>query len=206
MTYDIESQSMSNAATRARTLTERHGDLTRTLILEAALALVAKSGVGALTNRTIAEHAGISERTVYRYFSTRDALLDEVAAAYAETVSLPPMPTSVEALCRYPAELYVRYESARALTLAALHPDLFHRIRTTHGRERWQAMRRLIDEHAPQRSERQREFAAANIRYFLSATAWNYYRSYFQFSLEDSVRAVSSAIEAIIDGLDRDAR
>lgn len=197
---------MSNAATRARTLTERHGDLTRMLILEAALALVEKGGVGELTNRTIADRAGISERTVYRYYATRDALLDDVAAAYGEKLSLPPMPTNIEELCRYPAELYVRYESTRALTLAALHPDLFHRIRTTHARERWQGMRKIIDEHAPKRSERQREHAAANVRYFLSATAWNYYRSYFQFSLEDSVRAVSSAIRAIVDSLDHDDR
>lgn len=192
---------MSTTRKEPRTLADRHLEMTRTAILDAAFALVEVEGVSALTNRGIAERAGISERTVYRHFATRDALLDAVAHAYAERAELPAPPQSIDELAPFVDALYRRYEATKAVTTAALHPDLFERVRSTHGRARWKAVRSLVDTIAPDAPERAREHAAANVRFFLSATAWRYYREHFRLSLDGAIQSVTTAIGAIVDQL-----
>jgi AcrR family transcriptional regulator len=55
-----------------------HGDLRRTL-LDAALAIVAKEGPGALSLRELARKAGVSHAAPYRHFESREALLAALA-------------------------------------------------------------------------------------------------------------------------------
>ncbi len=49
------------------------------LILEAAIRLLEKGGVSALTTNAIAETAGVSIGTLYQYFSNKEAILDGLA-------------------------------------------------------------------------------------------------------------------------------
>jgi hypothetical protein len=51
-----------------------------------------------------------------------------------------------------------------------------------------------VDRLAPKRSEEARKRASANIRYFLIATTWHYYRFYFGFSHEETVRCARTMI------------
>ncbi len=168
-------------------LAARHADLTARVILDAAVELL--------------ERAGISERTVFRYFATREALLDALVGEVVRRFDLPPDPASVEALLAHPAALYARFDAAAALTKAALHSELYHRIRSTQGQRRWDAVRALIDRVASTRPARERRFAAANIGYYLSATTWHYYRFVFGFSLEESIQCASMAIADTMQGL-----
>ena len=55
-----------------------HGDLRRTLV-DAALAIVEKSGLGALSLRDLARSVGVSHAAPYRHFPSREALLVELA-------------------------------------------------------------------------------------------------------------------------------
>jgi AcrR family transcriptional regulator len=56
-----------------------HGDLRRTL-LDAALAIVAQAGPGALSLRELAREAGVSHAAPYRHFASREALVMALAA------------------------------------------------------------------------------------------------------------------------------
>jgi hypothetical protein len=97
--------------------------------------------------------------------------------------------------------LYARFEAMAPLTKAVLHSELFHRIRTTQAQRRWTAVRALLDRMVPKRTAQERNFAGANIRHFLSATTWHYYRVYFGFSLEDSIQCARLAIAQALEGL-----
>ena len=185
----------------AASLSDRQTDLTRQLIVDAALDLLERVPIPELTNRLIAQQAHMSERTVYRHFGTREHLLDTLATGIGQRLDLPPVPDSIDGLVRYPYALYPRYEAQAALTRAALHPEVFHRIRDTLARKRWESIRILFATHAPQADPHARERAAANVRFFLAATAWNYYRSYFGMDLEEAMEAVSDAIGHIVQGL-----
>ena len=182
-------------------LAERLADHTQRLILDSAVELLEETSVAELTVRAVAARAGISERTVFRYFATREDFLDAVATEVSRSLALPPSPATLEELLDYPATLYRRFEAKAALTKAALHTELFHRMRNAQAGQRWVAVRQLLDRHAPKRSTRDRKLAAANIRYLLSATTWHYYRFYFGFGLDETIECAQTAIRQAVDGL-----
>lgn len=195
----IQAHSTSIAA--ASSLAERRNDLTQRLILAAAIELLEHASVGDLTVRGIAARANISERTVFRYFATRDELLDAVAAEVTINLHLPPPPESVVELLALPALLYRSFDAKTHLAEAALHSELFHRIRNTAAKQRWAAVAKLLERHAPAASAQALKVACANIRYFLSATTWHYYRFNFGFSLEDTIACAETAITQSMEGL-----
>ncbi len=186
---------------RGMSLVERHTDATQKIILASAIELLEQSSVGELTVRATAKRAGISERTVFRYIASRNEFLDAVADEVTRTLQLPPIPLEIEALLTYPKDLYTCFEERADLAKAALHTEMFKRLREGPGVERWQAIQTLIDAHAPHRSDHDRKIAAANIRYYLAATTWHYYRFYFGFTLEDAIASAQLVIKQSIDGL-----
>lgn len=176
-------------------LAERQTDLTRRLILDAAIELLEKGSVRELTVRAVAKRANIAERTVFRYFPDRDEFLGAVTQALRARLALPAPPGTREELLAAPRALYTRFDEIAQLIKASLHSELFHRIRQGVIETRSVAVRKIVDELAPRRTPRERRIAAANIFYYLTATTWHYYRFYFGFSLEDSITAAELAIE-----------
>src|SRR5262245_42898206 len=61
------------------TLRDQHSELTRDLIFQALTRLVLDEGVHDVSMQQIADLAGVSHRTVYRYFTSREELLDGLA-------------------------------------------------------------------------------------------------------------------------------
>lgn len=192
-------------AARATSLAERHVDHTRQWIVEAATALLEDGGATALTNAAIAARAGIAERTVYRHFGTRDALLDEIAAAFMLRLDAPAPPDSVAGLLAYPAALFGCFEARSQLVQAALDSELFIRVRDGQAAERWTAIRRVLDAQWPAATPHERELTAANLRYLLSATTWRYYRQHLGFDSRRTVESVQLALRCLIEGLPRPA-
>lgn len=182
-------------------LKERQGALTRQLILDAAVAELESGTLGALTLRAVALRANLAERTLFRYFATRDELLDALADEVSRRLELPALPATAPELVDMPGALYGAFEKHAALIRAALPSELFDRIRESAARARWVGVAKLVDAWAPARSARERKLVAANIRYLLSATSWHYYRFYFRFSLEDSVAAAELAVRLALKSL-----
>jgi len=185
------------------TLASRLADHTEHLILDAALALLQRGDTPTLTVRAVAGAADLSERTVFRYFATRDDLLEAVAAEVGRRLDTPQVPATIDELPAYPRALFTRFEAAAPLTLAALHSEIFPRMRSAAAQQRWHDVRALLDAHAPARPARERELAAANIRFFLAATTWHYYRFVFGFDLEDTIAAAELAIGQALAALRR---
>jgi AcrR family transcriptional regulator len=182
------------------TLLTRHTDLTQELILRSAIGLLERAPLSELSVRSVAREAGISERTVFRYFATRSALLDALALAVSRRIAVPPAPDDLASLLAYPGALYARFESERELARAVLFSELYPRIRQN-AQNRAALHRALIDKLAPRRPERERRLVAANVSYHLVATTWHYYRFNFGFSLEDSVTCARLAIVQALEGL-----
>lgn len=192
---------VTDRSAQEATLKDRQLAMTRQLILDAAVELLEAGAVPELTMRSISSRANVAERTVFRHFASREELLDALAAEVSARLELPALPASAGDLPLVPRALYRAFETRAHLTKAALHSELFDRIRETTASARWKAVKALIDAHAPRRSERDRMLAAANIRYLLAATSWHYYRFYFGFSLKDSIAAAELLIGQTVDGL-----
>jgi AcrR family transcriptional regulator len=183
------------------TLSDRRNDLTRTLILDAAIETLEHASVSELTVRAVAKHANISERTIFRYYASREEFLDAVTMEMRSRLALPRPPTSVEELKDAARVLYQAFEAKPKLIKAALHSEISDRMRQVQGGERWAAVGKLLDALAPEAGEQDRKIATANIRYYLSASTWHYYRFYFGFSLEESIACAETAIRQAIAGL-----
>lgn len=190
---------MKNAAT----LADRKNEMTRQLILDAAVEMLEQAPVNELTVRAVAGQANISERTVFRYFPSRDDLIDAVVGEIRVRMALPAAPASIEELLAAPRALYEAFEKVAALTKAALHSEIYERMRETSAKERWLAVVRLIDAYAPHQPAWQRKIAAANIRYYLAASSWHYYRYYFGFSIEESIECAEAAVRLAIEAMDK---
>jgi AcrR family transcriptional regulator len=183
------------------TLYEKRQDMTRGLILDAAFGLLRDGVIGEMTVRAVAQRAGISERTVFRYFPSREALLDASAAHLIEQMSVPTLPESVEGLLAAPRTLYEAFEDRAEFTRAALHPDLAGRVRTLQAKGRLEVVNRVLETVAPESDVRQRRIAAANIGYHLTATSWNYYRTAFGFDLEECIMCAETAVWQAVTGV-----
>jgi len=61
------------------TLRNQHAELTRDLIFQALTRLVLDEGIQDFSIQQVADVAGVSHRTVYRYFSSREELLEGLA-------------------------------------------------------------------------------------------------------------------------------
>jgi AcrR family transcriptional regulator len=168
--------------------------MTRGLIIDTAITMLEAGSVRELTMRAVAQGGGLAERTLFRYFATRDDLLDAVVLEGTARLGSPEPPTSLEELHAAPAALYGSFEARPGLTKALLHPDLLPRMQATAAKRRWNAIIRLVDSLAPEAPAQERRIASANIRYFLAATTWHYYRFTFEFGLEEAVRCAEMAI------------
>lgn len=186
---------------KTTTLHEKRQDLTRGLILDGAFALLKEGAVPELTVRAVAQHAGMSERTVFRYFPARDALLDAVADYLRAHMATPALQVTLDGLLAAPGVLYRAFEERADHTRAALHPDLVGRVRSQQADVRWKAVHGLLESIAPQAGAAQRRIAAANVCYHLTASSWNYYRTAFGFGLEESIACAETAVSQALQGL-----
>lgn len=184
-----------------KTLNEKRQDMTRGLILQAAFELLRDAEVNDLTVRAVAQHAVMSERTVFRYFPSKDALLDAVAAHLLEHMAVPDVSDSREGLLEAPRVLYQAFEEHAEYTRAALHPDLFEKVRSLQANTRWTAISRVLDAMAPASGQRERRIAAANICFHLTASSWHYYRTAFGFTLEECIACAETAVQQALQGL-----
>jgi AcrR family transcriptional regulator len=186
-------------------LPERRNDLTRRLILDAAVDLLESDGVGEITMRAVARRANISQRTVFRYFATRDLFLDAIAEQARTRMALPPDPRSLDELLQFPRRFYEALERQQRLVIAGLHSEIIDRMREAAARSRWVAVRKIVDELAPTAPARERKIAATNISYPLGASSWRYYRFYFRLSLEETILCAETSIGLAIQSLSRNA-
>jgi len=182
------------------TLSTLHSDQTERLILESALHLLER-GDSELTMRAVARQAGISERTMFRYFATRDHFLDAVTREFTRKLALPPAPESMDEIRTMPRRLYETLETKSSLVRTSLRSDIFQRMWGGVAHQRWIGIRKALEKWAPRAPEEPRKIAAANIRYFLSGTTWHYYRFVFRFTLEETIAAAETAIRQTLNDL-----
>lgn len=124
------------SGSQAIPLRQRHASLTRSAILDAVTDLLADGALD-FTVQGVADRAGVSHRTVYRYFDTREALLhglvDELEARLARLTRRPTNADEVPAVvCETFAvvnDLGAAIPALIALGLPADRPTEYHERR-----------------------------------------------------------------------------
>lgn len=183
-------------------LRERRRQETADLILDAATALLADHGIDALTVDGVAEHVGISPRTVYRYFPDRGALLTAAMARHNDATPYA-APTSPEEIGSAFGQLFAGFDEQAALRRVVLGARVS-------GTLTWDARaRRIADietalqpaiDHLP-RHEAAR--ATAVVVYLANSLAWLSLADESGLDGQESGAAITWAIDTLVADLRR---
>jgi hypothetical protein len=198
--HDIRSACMSKPPA---TLTDRRNELTSRLILDAALHLIQRADLGELTVRAVAKHANIPRGRSFATSPRAATSWTQWPIRYAPRWRYRLHPGHSKSLSRRHAHCIRRSRRGRASSRQRFTRNCSTACATRRPRCAGPAIRRLVDECAPRRSERDRRFAAANIRYHLAASTWHYYRFYFRFSPEHTIACAEIAIRQSLEALGR---
>ena len=181
------------------TLRERQVAQTRDLILDALTSLLGDRRADEVTTRDIATEAGVSERTVYRHFPDRRALLDGLSDRLPPLTDKPSFGAGglddLAATSRRLMALLDEHEvSARAEAVLNADPRHFAADTRSNTRE----MRELVAAGLPELDAREQLRIAAVIRCLVSTQAWLRMREEFGVPGVESGPVVAWVIDIII--------
>ncbi|MEW6152970.1 MAG: TetR/AcrR family transcriptional regulator [Actinomycetota bacterium] len=172
-------------------------------ILDALVAVIVEGGLPAFSVQEVADRAGVSHRTVYRHFPTRESLLEGLSKAVGarmkaegvidEPGGLDELPGAVARNWR----LFARH--ARTME-ASVRFGVGAAIETRDRRQRSDLFHELVAQGLPVPSEADAVMGAAVVRLMASSRAWLHLRD---AGLEDeqAARAATWATTVLIEAL-----
>ncbi len=176
---------------------------TREAIFQATAEQLADHGISEFNVPLIAERAGVSVRTIYRYFPTREALLDAFAVWLDGQVG-PSSPNAVADIDQLPEaikEIFRDFESNEAMVRSQWATPHGRSIRER-GRLRrkaaYAAAVRGITRHL---GKAEQNAATAVIAYLSSSRTWQAMKDEHGMNGEESGEAVAWAVRALIADL-----
>jgi AcrR family transcriptional regulator len=195
---------MTTGRTYDSPLRERQAQQTRDEILDALAALLADRGVDDLTTKELARAAGVSERTVYRHFPDRMALVEGLTSRFVDSTDrVPVVPERLEDVKPLAVELMRVLEAhdveAQAEALLNADPRRYSESTRVHTRQ----FRELVDATFPELDDGQQTSIAAVVRVLVSAQTWLRMRTEFAIGGTASGPLVAWVIDAVINEVER---
>ena len=199
MIYELGSLNMN--------LREKQQEDTRKAILDALGGQIAESGAMGFSIQDVADRAGVTHRTVYNYFPTREALNDafalhveeeELAATFGvrpdEGVRLAQLPSVAATYFRMIADKAVHVRAYVMLMIASRSPAQL-------TRERTKQFEQLMEDEAGPLPEGAARLATAAVRQFVSSVGWHVLIEHQGLSNEDAARTAEWATKALLDAV-----
>ncbi len=191
-------------------LREEAKQATRERIIDALVRVVIEDGVHAFSVATVAARAGVSHRTVYRHFASREELLEGLAASVdtagpsdpAGTQRRPAKPILGEASLQVGA-LIRGLEQLRDRASAEFVIGVALRHNTRGKRERWGHLQAQVRERFPALSPGEQLAGAAAVRALLSSNTWFHLCVQLGVPADPAVQGVSRALDLVLEDLAR---
>jgi AcrR family transcriptional regulator len=101
-------------------LRDRHVEATRREIIDAVVEVVTRDGIDTLTFAAVAEQAGVGERTVYRHYPSREALLDALDAHVEARLELGGFPEHKDDVPDFARRVFRAFDAHAPLVEASL--------------------------------------------------------------------------------------
>lgn len=177
---------------------QEYKDQTRVRIVEAAVALIEEAGEAPLTIASVAQRAGVTDRTVYRHFKTRDALVRATWARMQQKVASTGFPRTAQAMIESPAHLFARFDEFPELVLASLHNPAGKDMRMSSNAERQDAMLSSVRDAFTDANEDWLRRRAAVAQLINSAYAWEVMRDYWALDGKEAGKAASEALAVLL--------
>jgi AcrR family transcriptional regulator len=185
-------------------LREQHAELTRELILRALAELLQNGHAAELSVQDVARSAGVSLRTVYRHFQTREELFGAVAdwidwRIFGDI----PLDETAEDLPKRFKYACDRWDEHPRLAYAMALSQAGRSDRSHWRLQRLAAIRRALTEVTNQLPEQERRKAVAVLGYLENVLAWVTMRDVTGLDGRNVGEAVEWAMRTLIEDLRR---
>lgn len=189
---------------RRVSLADRKRRVTRDAVVDAAIEAIREQGID-FSVQGAADRAGVTHRTVYRYFESRQALVEAVAERYEGWLGEHGITEaeSIEELLAKMESLFRLFDQRPDLVRAVAMYTLIGGERTTLSKRRTERWRLLFEASLPHLPPDQVEPVFAICRTLTGSLGWYLLTSQFGLTGEQSGRAVRRVVEVVFADLRR---
>jgi AcrR family transcriptional regulator len=189
-------------------LREKQMTETRRAILEAVAVEIAESGLTGFSIQGVADRAGVTHRTVYNYFPTREALNDafgeHIEAVLAERgLAEPERGVSVRALPKLAGGLHTAIGSNAADLQAYVMMTIATGTAARVFRTRSKKLEKLIDEELGPLEPGAAKLVTSAVRMFISSAGWFLLSKHHGLTPAEAGRVSEWAIETLLAAVRR---
>ncbi len=188
-------------------LRQQQSQATRELIIRTSKEILTEKGMFSFTIEQVADRAGISPRSVYRHFPTKEALLK---AGYEYGKDL---------VDEIHTNILAKSENLQGLiknifTFFDKHPedfrifnvyDLLFKVDLSTREESNALVRQYLKNIAPDMAPEKAERAFAVTRFLVSSLAWQILQDRYNLSSQDTREAIGWAVSALIKDIKNDS-
>lgn len=169
--------------------------------MSALVEQLASEGLQDFSIADAAKTAGVSTRTIYRYFPNREALLDGVAEWVDQKFPDLPHPTNLIEILQLVRQGFPEYDRQSQLVRALLVTKLGKNVRSHLFAQRWQLTEALQPLQSKAETEEEGRAITALIQYLAMAETWNYLNG-CGIKGEQAGQVVAWVIELVVDALE----
>jgi len=179
-------------------LRDRQASLARTAIFEALVAHLERGDADEVPMEDLAQEAGVSRRTLYRYFPTRAALLADAAEWIRDEVLQLPVDIGDEGITASFRAAAERVADRPELARALLRTTTGRSLRSDYRRARVDVIRGALQREVPGLPRRDLDRAAPVLSYLCSSSAWITVQDESGLGARDAQAAVAWAIDTLL--------
>ena len=184
-------------------LRDQHAAVTRTRVLSAVAELLEEGDAEDLTMPGVAAASGVSLRTVYRYYPTREELLEAAGRWIGDELLRHPYPATLDEVADRFEEGAPDFDEHPGLVRAMALSQLGRRIRGYRRRERLEAIAEALRDELPGLPEEELRRAQAVLAYLHNILAYTTLREENDLSGEEIGKAIGWAVRALVEDLRR---
>ena len=185
-------------------LRDRQMELTRDLILEALAELIGEGRLADFSVQDVADRAGVSHRTIYRHFASREALLDGFLPWVAErsrAAGAMRFPTSAEEIAPLMRRRYAAWERLAPLVVAMTKLDAAIGVGTPIAAKSVRRVRSSLAEVTGDLDPKIAEAVVWTIRILWSHKTWAFYHEEGGLDAAHAGAAAAWAVDLLIEAL-----
>lgn len=196
---------MSERRAYSSEIRERAKADTRDAIIRAVITVILREGVHAFTMQNVAARAGVSLRTVYRHFASREQLLEGLSDHLEKAASAGGFspPTDVKEMPEVAPELYRRFDPMRDAVSAYVVASIATGYRPKSHVERLRDLSQTLAAAYPNLTAEKLREASAVIGVLMGSRMWYVLTGEMGLGPEQGGRAAEWGLRTLLDDLER---
>jgi AcrR family transcriptional regulator len=175
-------------------------EATRQRILDAAGKLLEDSGLEEFSFGEVASVAGVKERTVYRHFRSKRALIEGLCGWYQQRVSYGVLRTEADLLAK-PLQMFPAFDENERLARALWSSPQGREFRLSDVENRKSGIRAALADAVRDVPPRQAKWIFAVMHVLLSSATWQTMKDYWGLSGNEAGKASAMAMELLLNAV-----